>query len=107
MSDKNIPTTDQPPNIFTTFARLPLRKRIFTKGEIIWPAVPALLDLYVECVANIFALVGRAFEAKELHEFREDLNRQLVHAFRASANSKVRIEYFSESEPGLNIRYKL
>jgi 2-polyprenyl-3-methyl-5-hydroxy-6-metoxy-1,4-benzoquinol methylase len=107
MPDENVSITDQPANIFTTFARLPLRKRIIAKGEIVWPAVPALLDLYVECVANIFALLGRAFEGKELFNFRQTFQQHLNDAFGASPNSKVRVEYFSEPAPGLNIRYAI
>lgn len=107
MPDENTSIQDPPPNIFATFARVPLRNQIKAKGEMIWPAVPALLHLYVESAASIFALLGRPLEAKELLDFRKTLHEHLVHAFGISPDSKIRIVYFTDPKSVLNMSYTI
>ena len=96
MLDENTSIKDQLPNLFATFARMPLRQRVTANGEIVWPAVPALLHSYVESAATIFALLGRPLEAKELVAFRQALHQTLVHAFSISPDSKIRLVYSNE-----------
>lgn len=62
-------------------------------GKITIPAVPAMLDEYLEMCTNLFATVGRGFSPEQLDHLKEVLKRQLAAAFEASPRSNIVISY--------------
>src|SRR5580765_1297609 len=83
--------------------RLPRRTK--AQGQIVWPAVPALLDHYQRCLANIFSSLGRTFSTEEIELLRQNLKKHLEPAFKASPHSKIRIEYQTDPLPSTAITY--
>jgi hypothetical protein len=83
--------------------RLP--KRVFGSSRLRLPAVPALLDHYVEMFRKLFALYGRAFTADELDHLRGLLGPELATGFSASRSSHVLVEYRTDEPPKATISY--
>ena len=83
--------------------RLP--RRMKAEGQIVWPAVPALLDHYQQCLANIFSSLGRTFSTEEIELLRQNLKKHLEPAFKTSPHSKIRIEYQTDPLPSTAITY--
>ena len=80
-----------------------LLRRAVSRGEITLPAVPGMLDEYVEMCNDLFASLGVRFAAAELAQLRGVLEGQLVEAYAASPRSDIVISY--ESPVGLSVSY--
>jgi SAM-dependent methyltransferase len=80
-----------------------LVRRSAVSGEVTLPAVPSMLEHHVQVCADLFAAVGRAFDAAELEQLRRALGSQLDRAFAASPRSSVVISY--EAAPGSVLTY--
>jgi len=76
--------------------------RIVATGELIFPAVPALVDYYVEVLEHTANALGRPFsEGRE--RLRQILLEKLEWALRRSPASKVNVRYASRRPPNLGI----
>jgi len=82
-------------------------KRIFGTSRLRLPAVPALLDHYVEMLGGLFALHGRAFDEAELAHLRGLLAEKLEQGFDAARGSSVVVEYQTDPAPEQTISYTL
>jgi hypothetical protein len=86
-----------------------LRRRFITrsvvKGEISLPAVPGMIDEYVDVCATVFARVGREFTDDEIAHLRSVLESQLANAYSASSRSDIVITY--EAAVGSTLRYEV
>lgn len=82
-----------------------LPKRIFATSHLRLPAVPALLEHYVEMLGKLFALQGRAFSAAELDHLRGLLAEKLEQGFGAARGSTVLVEYTTDPAPKQTISY--
>lgn len=76
--------------------------RSVVNGEISLPAVPSMLEAYVEMCNNIFAGVGRKFNDDELDHLRTVLKSQLAEAFSISQRSNIVISYSAAVGPTLH-----
>ncbi len=76
--------------------------RSVVSGEISLPAVPSLLDEYVEMCSRIFAGVGRQFNDEELAHLRTVLQNQLAEAFSISHRSNIVVSYNAPAGPTLH-----
>ncbi len=76
--------------------------RSVVTGEISLPAVPSLLDEYVEMCSRIFAAVGRKFNDEELAHLRTVLQNQLAEAYSISQRSNIVISYNAPVGPTLH-----
>jgi len=85
--------------------RLP--RRVAASGQVVFPAVPSLLEHYTQSLATTFAAVGRVFSASELDKVREILKRQLDAAFAGSPFSKVIVDYKTEPPPNTALSYSM
>lgn len=70
-----------------------LYRRSVVNGEIVIPAVPAMLDEYVTMCATIFGAVGRPFSPDQLDHLTGVLKQQLTEAFSQSPRSNIVITY--------------
>ena len=92
-------------------AALPLRqamtrrllRRSVTRGEITLPAVPGMLDEYVQTCDELFTSLGVRFTAAELAHLRTVIEGQVAAAFSASPRSDIVITY--DSPVGLTVNY--
>ena len=80
-----------------------LHSRAIVSGSIMLPAVPAMIDDYMEMCTKTFSAVGVAFNDKERTQLRSALDCQLAAAFSASPRSQIVITY--DSPDGLIVNY--
>jgi hypothetical protein len=83
--------------------RLP--RRITGQGQITLPAIPALLDHYVQTMTTIFASYGRIFTETELTAIRSILDTKLKEGFKASPYSKITINFHTDEPPSTALSY--
>jgi SAM-dependent methyltransferase len=83
-----------------------ITERIATTGSIKLPAVPALVDQYVQICAAVFAATGRPFLPEELESARQVISDELKHAFAGSPRSKIEITFEAESSRPLQYAVK-
>ena len=87
------------------FRRLP--RRTHGSGEIVFPAVPALLDEYVRRLETIFAQYGRVFSKDELDHLRTLLRKQLEDGFAQSPYAKILVKFETTDPPATSLSYRL
>lgn len=80
-------------------------ERLAATGAITLPAVPALLEYFLEIVVSSFHALGRDFGISEREHARSTLAQQLTVAFTASQRSKVVVRF--EAEPGCALGYEV
>ena len=80
-----------------------LLRRGVARGEITLPAVPDMLDEYVQTCDEVFTALGVRFTAEELAHLRGVLDGQLTEAYAASPRSDIVITY--DSPVGLTVNY--
>ena len=80
-----------------------LHRRTVASGSIVLPAVPAMIDDYVEMCARVFMGVGVPFNDDQLSHLRVVLEGQLAAAYAASPRSEIVITY--DSPVGLTVNY--
>lgn len=83
--------------------RLP--KRLFAQGRLRMPAVPALVDHYVENLGTTFALHGRKFTAAELEQLKGLLLPKLEEGWAASPYSYVVVRFQTDDAPKTTLSY--
>lgn len=83
-----------------------LRQRIHSRsvvnGELSLPAIPGMLDEYVDMCGRIFAAVGRQFNDEELAHLRSVLQSQLAEAYATSHRSNIVVTYNAPVGPTLH-----
>jgi len=85
--------------------RLP--RRTSAKGQVRWPAIPALTDQYTRTLANMFAGLGYPFDDEEQAEMRQILATQLTSGFKTSPFSKIVVEYETNPPPNRGLSYTI
>jgi 2-polyprenyl-3-methyl-5-hydroxy-6-metoxy-1,4-benzoquinol methylase len=78
-----------------------VERKIAVSGKITLPAVPGMLDEYVERCAAIFASAGRAFSEHEKEHLRHAIGSQLDKAFGESHRSGIVMTYEAEQNDAL------
>jgi SAM-dependent methyltransferase len=84
-----------------------LDRRIRTEGELILPAAPALLDLYLRRLAAMFANMGKRFSRAELAALRGLLEPRLKEGFAQSPHCRIHVKWQPEPAPATGIDYRL
>ena len=82
-----------------------LVKKIGVEGRVRMPAVPGLLEDYVENLRKMFASYGRIFSDAEIETLRGLLRDKLKEGFEASPYAHVIVRYASEAPPKIGIQY--
>jgi SAM-dependent methyltransferase len=82
-----------------------LTKKIGVDGRVRMPAVPTLLDVYLENLRKIFASYGRIFSDEEVGNLRSILETKLNEGFAVSPYAHVIVRYKSEDPPKIGIQY--
>lgn len=90
------------PTLRSALARR-LQGRTVASGSIVLPAVPSMIDEYVEMCVRSFRAIGVAFNDDQLNHLREALAGQIAIAFAASPRSEIVITY--DSPIGMMVNY--
>ncbi|ORW69030.1 class I SAM-dependent methyltransferase [Mycobacterium saskatchewanense] len=83
-----------------------LYRRSTAEGQITVPAVPGLIDEYVQLCANLCASLGVAYTDEQSVQLRVVLEAELAKAFKASPRSDIVISFSVPFGTGLNYRVK-
>jgi SAM-dependent methyltransferase len=81
-----------------------LYRRLSAEGHIRVPAVPALIDEYVQLCGNVCATLGVWYAPEQAAQLRTALKAELEKAFKASPRSEVLISYQAPFGTGVNFR---
>ena len=84
-----------------------LNTRIYPRGELAFPCVPALLDHYLQRLKVLFETLGKAFSPAELDQLRQVLGRRLEEGFHASPHSSVILKYEPAKPPDVGLSCNL
>jgi SAM-dependent methyltransferase len=76
--------------------------RIYARGEISLPAIPSLVDYYLEGLDQIFTSLGKQFSEEEIQQLRHNLISQLEQGFRASPHSYIVLRYDPSDNGGIS-----
>ncbi len=74
-----------------------IKQRIAITGSLKIPAVPALLDHYLQTCSAIFEAAGRQLASGEIESVRSLLSEKLRQAYEGSGRSKIVISFEAES----------
>jgi len=81
-------------------------RRSLAEGQITVPAVPGMIDEYVQLCANLCATLGVPYTPEQSMQLRRVLEAELAKAFKASQRSDVAISFQLPFGFGLNYRVK-
>jgi SAM-dependent methyltransferase len=85
--------------------RLP--RRLAGTGELRLPAMPSLVDEYVQRLQAIFTALGRKFDDDELAKLHRILEGKLQAAFKESPYARVLVTYETNPPPKVSLTYKM
>lgn len=84
-----------------------LASRTRASAELVFPAVPSLVNHYVDVLAEHFASIGRPFAVDELAKLHGILLQKLKEGFDVSPYSNVFVRYNTVNDGGLRIDYAI
>jgi len=83
-------------------------RSIVAQGDVAFPCVPALLDVYVGKLARIFEALGQPFTEEDLKALRARLEVTLAEGYRSFPYGKVIVNYLRRPDrPGINYKVLL
>ncbi len=83
-----------------------LYRRSLAEGQITVPAVPGMIDEYVQLCANLCATLGVPYTPEQSIQLRKVLEAELAKAFKASQRSDIAISFQLPFGTGLNYQVK-
>lgn len=102
-NDTAIPSEQMPivtdPALLNQVILTKLNTRIYPRGELVMPCVPAMLEQYMERLKVLFHTLGRPFSEDELIQLRQLLERRLQEGFQASPHSNIVLRYEPAKPP--------
>jgi 2-polyprenyl-3-methyl-5-hydroxy-6-metoxy-1,4-benzoquinol methylase len=93
------------PSLIRTAMMRQMERRYIAEGQVALPAVPSLLEHYIERISTLFGSLGRTMDSKQRESLRELLAEKLEEAFRVAPQSNVFIRYKIERTSGSPISY--
>jgi SAM-dependent methyltransferase len=90
---ENLPPISVDPTVLREAMTRRLMRRSVVNGQITLPAVPGMIDEYVNMCDTIFAGVGRSFSSEQVAHLRTVLEGQLREAYAASQRSDIVISF--------------
>jgi SAM-dependent methyltransferase len=100
---KNLHETKEPVLHQAILRKLPAR--VIAKGEILFPAVPALVDHYVDVLNQTWLAMGRIFTKTELDYLRGVLRTEAENAFAVSPYSRIGVTYETDPLPKTSLTW--
>jgi len=84
-----------------------LPNRLYAKGEMLLPAMPSLVDHYVQGLDATWKALGRNFTPSELKYLTEVLGNHLKQAFESSPYSRVSVSYETDPPPKTSLTWTI
>lgn len=84
-----------------------VRSRMACAAELVVPALPAMVPLYAETLAGVFAALGRSLSPDERARLDTALALKAEAAFAASPTAKLRIEWRTDPAPAVSLGWTL
>lgn len=81
-------------------------RRSVAEGQVAVPAVPGLIDEYVQLCGNICATLGVWYTPEQSAQLKTVLEAELAKAFKASPRSEIVISFHAPFGTGVNFRVK-
>jgi SAM-dependent methyltransferase len=103
--DEPPPKSFDPSMLYEAMARRMYRRSV-AEGQIAVPAVPGLIDEYVQLCGNICATLGVWYTAEQSVHLKKVLEAELAKAFKASPRSDIVISFNAPFGTGVNFRVK-
>jgi SAM-dependent methyltransferase len=85
--------------------RLP--RRLSAQGQLVFPAVPSLVDHTLSVLHTTFTQLGRTFSSEELEHMRELIDDKMRSGFAQSPYAKVIVDYETDPLPKTSLTYKV
>ena len=82
-----------------------LGQRIVAQGELEFPCVPALLDVYMARLVSLWDLLGKPFSEDELGRLKPGLAGLLEQGYCVSSQARVVVTYRTQAPPEPGIAY--
>jgi SAM-dependent methyltransferase len=82
-------------------------QRVSATGEMTFPAVPSLVDHYVNMIARSFSALQRPLEEEQREDFRKVLLEKLEWGFRRSPYSTVTVRFETDKAPDVSVSWEL
>lgn len=70
-----------------------------TRGELVLPCIPGMLDYYIKLIDTLFSNLGRPMPQERVSELCHKLETKLTEGFNASATSTLVLQYESVKPP--------
>jgi SAM-dependent methyltransferase len=113
MTSKSKPTSfkksqrEMQPSVLRQANIRKLPNRLSARGEIVLPAVPSLVDHYVQGLDATWRALGRFFTPTELQYLREVLGTHLKKAYEHSQYSRVSVSYETDPPPKTSLTWTI
>jgi 2-polyprenyl-3-methyl-5-hydroxy-6-metoxy-1,4-benzoquinol methylase len=85
--------------------RLP--RRLAGSGQVRLPAMPSMIEEYVQRLQAIFTALGRTFNEEDLVKLRRMLEGKLEAAFKESPYARVLVNYETNPPPKVSLTYRM
>jgi 2-polyprenyl-3-methyl-5-hydroxy-6-metoxy-1,4-benzoquinol methylase len=85
--------------------RLP--RRLAGSGQLRLPAMPSMVEEYVQRLQAIFTALGRIFDEEDLGKLRRMLEGKLEAAFKESPYARVLVNYETNPPPKVSLTYRM
>ena len=86
-----------------------LGPRTVAQGDIAFPCVPSMIDVYMTKLATLFEILGQPFSTDDLAKLRSIIERTLADGFRTLPTGKLIVGFLRRPDvPGIsyNVRFK-
>jgi SAM-dependent methyltransferase len=93
------------PRVLREAVLVKLDRRVRTQGELVLPAAPSLLEVYIERLSQMFASLGKALSHEEVLKLSDLLGSRLREGFETSAACRVHLKWESEAWPATGLDY--
>jgi 2-polyprenyl-3-methyl-5-hydroxy-6-metoxy-1,4-benzoquinol methylase len=113
MSSKSKPTSfkksqrEMQPSVLRQASIRKLPNRLSGKGEMLLPAIPSLVDHYVQNLDATWRALGRFFTPAELQYLREVLGNHIKTAFEQSQYSRICVSYETDPPPKTSLTWTI
>ena len=84
-----------------------VHRRTNASGTLSLPAVPAMLDIYVEQLETHFGAFGRHFSPEQLDHLRGILRKHLEAAWKRSPHCRLLVDWSTSPPPAVSVSYTI
>lgn len=84
-----------------------IERKLLSHGELSFPCIPSLLEVYVEKLVTCWNASGRRLSAAEIEQLSQLVERGLKAGFAASAHARLEVTYQAQPPPSATLQYRI